>query len=129
MTRTPLKEERSFGWSVGAVLAVIGALQWWRGRPLAAEAFGVIGVALLVAAAAAPAALVVPNRWWRRFAHVLGWINARVLLTLFFVLVLTPAGTIMRLLGRDPLARRDRGSSWVPYGDRVRDPQHFERLF
>ncbi len=123
------KEERSFGWSVGGVLAVIGALQWWRGRPVAAEVFGAIGALLIVAATLAPTALVVPNRWWRRFAHVLGWFNARVLLTVFFFLVLTPAGVIMRLLGRDPLARRERGSSWTAYGDRVRDPQHFERSF
>lgn len=123
------KEERNFGWSVGAVLAVIGALQWWRGRHVAAEAFGGVGLALLIAASLAPVVLIVPNRWWRGFAHVLGWINARVLLTLFFFLVLTPAGLIMRLLGRDPLARGDKGSSWVAYGERVRDVQHFDRLF
>lgn len=122
-------DERTFGWSVGGVLTVIGALQWWRGRPMTAEVFGGLGIVLLVAGTLAPAALVLPNRWWRRFAHVLGWINARVLLTLFFFLVLTPAGVIMRLLGRDPLARRDRGSSWTVYGDRIRDPQHFDRLF
>jgi hypothetical protein len=84
---------------------------------------------LLAGAAFAPAALVVPNRAWRRFAHVLGWINARILLTVFFALVLTPAGVLMRLLGRDPLDRRPTGSSWVPYGDRVQDPAHFDRLF
>jgi len=123
------KEERSFGWSVGGVLALIAVLQWWRGRTLAAELFAGVGVLLLVAATAAPTALVVPNRLWRRFAHVLGWFNARVLLTVFFFLVLTPAGVIMRLLGRDPLARGERGSSWTAYGDRVGDPQHFERSF
>jgi hypothetical protein len=123
------REERAFGRSVGAVMAGIAALQLWRGRPSTAIAVAVIAVTLAVAGTFAPAVLVVPNRWWMRLARVLGWINSRVLLTVFFFLVITPAGLLMRLVGRDPLERRGRGSNWTPYGKRVRDPRHFERQF
>jgi len=64
-----------------------------------------------------------------RLAHVLGWVNSRVLLTALFFLVLTPMGLVLRLAGRDPLRlRRREGSGWSPYPPRFRDPKHYERM-
>ena len=123
------KEERNFGRVVGVVLIAATALQRWRGRPTVAAVAAAIGLTLLVAGTFAPAMLVLPNRWWRRLGHALGWVNTRVLLSLFFFLILTPVGVIMRLLGKDPLDMRGHGSTWKPYGERLRDPKHFERSF
>ena len=123
------KEERNVGQVVGVVTIAIAALQRWRGRPTVAGAAAVIGVTLLLAGTFAPSMLVVPNRWWRRVGHALGWVNTRILLSLFFFLVLTPVGVIMRLAGKDPLDRRGRGSTWKAYGQRLRDPRHFDRSF
>lgn len=123
------KDERNFGRAVGVVTMAIGALQMWRGHATAAGALTAIGVALLLAGTFAPSALVVPNRWWRRAGHALGWLNTRILLSLFFFVVLTPVGVIMRLFGKDPLDVRGHGSTWKPYGERLRDPKHFERSF
>ena len=122
-------DERNFGRVVGLVTLVIAALQWWRGRPAVAAVAATIGVTLVLAGSIAPALLVVPNRLWRRAGHALGWINTRILLSVFFFLVLMPVGLIMRLAGRDPLDLRGHGSTWKAYGDRLRDPKHFERSF
>jgi hypothetical protein len=123
------KDERNFGRVVGAVSVVIAALQRWRGRPLVAAVAAAVGVTLLVAGTFAPAVLVAPNRWWRRIGHALGWVNTRILLSLFFFLVLMPVGLILRLTGQDPLDSRGHGSTWKGYGDRLRDPNHFKRSF
>lgn len=123
------KEERNFSRVVGVVTMALAALQLWRGRQTAAGVAAAIGAALLVAGALAPAALVLPNRVWRRIGHALGWVNTRILLSLFFFLVLTPVGLVMRLAGKDPLDMRGHGSTWKPYGGRLRDPKHFERSF
>lgn len=123
------KDERNFGLIVGAMLVAIAALQLWRGRTQVAEGLAAAGAVLIVAGALAPSLLVLPNRWWRRIGHLLGWINTRILLSLLFWLVLTPVGLVMRLAGKDPLDRRGHGSVWKAYGERLRDPHHFERSF
>jgi len=128
--RGPRNPERSFGLSVGGVLCVIAAVLWWRGRPLRAEVLGAIGAALVLLGATAPGLLRVPSAAWWRLSRVLGYYNSRILLSLFFFLVLTPVGLFWRLVGRDPLGRR-RGqpSGWQEYPMRYRDPHHFTRMF
>jgi hypothetical protein len=121
-------EERSFGRGVGGVLILLAAYNVWRGRPTMAAIFGAIGLTLLVLSSAAPAALKWPSRGWWTLAHALGWVNTRLLLTIFFVLVLVPVGVVFRVFGRDLLDRRGHGSSWVPFSTR-RDPRHYERMF
>jgi hypothetical protein len=43
---------------------------------------------------------------WLTVARALAWVNARVILTIVFVAILTPVGLIRRLLGYDPMRRR-----------------------
>ena len=71
-----------------------------------------------------------PNVWWWRFARVLGHFNARVLLTVMFVVVFVPLGLIWRLTGKDPLARRRTARpGWSPYPSRYRDRRHYQRMY
>lgn len=52
--------------------------------------------------------------FWGRLASVLGWINARILLTVVFFLVLTPIAMFSRLFRKDPLGlKRPKDSNWV----------------
>ena len=122
--------ERSFGLSVGAVLCVIAALLFWRGRPIRAEIIGAIGAALVVLGTAAHSLLRRPRLWWFRGARIVGDFNARVLLTLMFMVVLVPLGLIWRLTGKDPLTRRRNASpGWSPYPNRYRDRRHYLRMY
>jgi hypothetical protein len=62
---------------------------------------------------------------WMKFAFLLGWVNTRLILGVFFYLILTPIGMAMRLFGRDPLYRkfdRKATSYWVK-----RAPSEFKR--
>lgn len=130
MTKGPANPERSFGVSVGAVLCVIAGLLVWRGRIERAEVVGTIGVLLFVLGLVLPSALKYPSAGWWRFARTLGYVNARVLLTLLFVAVLTPVGLAWRLTGKDPLTRRrEKWPGWSPYPARYRDSKHYTRMY
>ncbi|MGH9312901.1 MAG: SxtJ family membrane protein [Vicinamibacterales bacterium] len=48
---------------------------------------------------------------WMTFARALAWVNARIILTVVFYLVLTPVGLARRLLGYDPMSRRLEGDA------------------
>jgi hypothetical protein len=121
---------RSFGLTVGFVLAGIAALNAWRGHLLRAEILGVLGASLVFAALLRPASLRGIAAAWSRVGHALGWINSRVLLTLMFVFILWPIGLVSRACGNDVLdARRRGGSFWTAYSSRLRDLKHFERSF
>jgi hypothetical protein len=126
----PNFKERSFGVSVGGVLLLVAGFLWWRGRITNAEILAGIGVVLVVLGLTAPRLLKYPSAVWWKFAMVLGYINARVILTIAFLLVLTPMSMIWRLIGRDPLAiKKQHWPGWSPYPARYRDTDHFTRMY
>jgi hypothetical protein len=130
MKKAPKQPERSFGVSVGSVLCVIAALLVWRGRQTRAEWIGALGGVLLVLGLVRPSLLKWPSAAWWRFAKALGYVNARILLTLLFGLVLTPLGLLWRITGKDPLVRkRERWNGWTAYPLRYRDRKHYERMY
>ncbi len=122
--------ERGFGLSVGTVLLVIALVLAWRGRVTRAEILGGVGAILVVLGYWRPSLLTKPSDAWWRLAMVLGWVNARVLLSLAFYLLLTPVGLVWKVTGKDPLTRRRAAwPGWSPYPARYRDRRHFERMF
>ena len=113
------REWRKFGLGSAALLAAALGVLAWRGTvppPVAALLLaGLASVALL--ALARPAWLRSPYRVGMRLSHLLGQIVAPVVLGLIFLLVLTPLGLLLRLLGKDLLRlRRDPAATsyWQP---------------
>jgi hypothetical protein len=130
MPKEPKSPERSFGLSVGGVLCLIALALAWRGRPLRAEWVGGIGVVLVTLGFLRPSMLKWPSAWWWRLANALGYVNARILLTVLFGIVLTPLGLLWRIRNKDPLARkRKQWNGWSAYPDRYRDRKHYERMY
>ncbi|ALA59039.1 SxtJ family membrane protein [Nitrospira moscoviensis] len=96
-----VREFRRFGMTVGAVLAGIGLWPMlWHGAAPRLWALAAAGV-LILAAGIAPRALAPVHRGWMALGHALGWINTRIILTLFFYGILTPMGLAARLFGKD----------------------------
>ncbi len=127
---TEVRQARKTALLVGAVLLVLGAWSLMRQHPLRAQVFSGLGAYLLLIGLAVPRLAVPFHRGWMKLARALGWINSRVLLGLLYYGVLTPAGVVMRLFGRDPLRRRTAAASyWVPRAKPRQDPAQFERLF
>lgn len=126
----PHFKERSFGKSVGGVLVLIALYMVWRGRLTAAGITGGTGAVLVILALTRPVLLKWPSAVWWKFAMVLGYVNARVILTLAFAIVFVPLGLLWRLTGRDPLAnRRAAFRGWTPYPARYRNRDHFTKMY
>jgi hypothetical protein len=126
----PHFKERSFGISVGAVLLAVSAFLLWRGRITAAEINSGIGAVLVILGLTKPMLLKWPSAVWWKFALVLGYINARVILTIAFTLVFVPLGLLWRLIGRDPLAtRRENFPGWAGHPARYRNRDHFLKMY
>lgn len=126
------KDLRSFGFTFGAVALAFGAVLSWRGRPSGPWFLAASALFFLVGALA-PGLLRPAFGPWMKFAEVLGYVNTRILLGLFFLVGITPTGLIMRGVGKDPMGRtfkkKDEASYWTkptPHADGVR---HFDRQF
>ena len=52
-----------------------------------------------------PKALKPIYTFWMKFGHVMGFINSRIILTVFFFIAVFPTGLIMRLVKKDPMRR------------------------
>ncbi|MGA9115835.1 MAG: SxtJ family membrane protein [Bacteroidota bacterium] len=133
MTDTPApgREVRRFGLVFGGVLVLGAAYLLWRGS--AGWGWLLAAAGLFGAAALAAFSVLRPLYWvWMRLAAVLAWVNTRVLLGLFFYLLLTPLGVLFRLAGRDPLGRRPAAgaaSYWIPRTRSAPDIKRSEHLF
>ena len=109
---------RSFGLIVAAGFAVIGL--WpavFRGQHFRTWAL-VLSAALLIPALVRPSVLRPFFRGWMLVGHCLGWVNTRIILSLLFFLLFTPISFVMRLMGRDSMARKSN-----PNVDTYRQPK------
>jgi hypothetical protein len=117
---------RQFGLTTGAIVAALFGLgfPWLFDRPSPYWPW-------ILAAVLAASALIRPSALggWMRIGHALGWLNTRIILGLLFYVMILPAGLIMRVFARDPMARRftDAESYRVPSQETAKD--RFERPF
>jgi Saxitoxin biosynthesis operon protein SxtJ len=107
MDNAARRELRQFGLLTGSLIAVLfgGLIPWLRGRPYPAWPW-VVGIVLVSAGAIYPASLKYPFAIWSAVGKILGWINSRVVLGLLFYVAVTPIGFVMKLTGRDTMARK-----------------------
>ena len=123
-------KEKSFGKAVGGFLLLLSVVLWWRGRITNAEITAGIGAVLVVLGLTVPRVLYYPSWVWWKFAMALGYVNARIILTIAFLVVLTPLALIWKLLGRDPLAiQKQHWPGWSAYPARYRDKDHFTKMY
>lgn len=69
---------------------------------------------------------------WMTFAQYLGWFMTRVILSIFFYLVITPVGLLMRAFGKDLLDMKIDKSAptyWKKRDVNAFDPKHITRTF
>jgi len=131
--RPDRRELRKFSWVVGGILLLLAAVLWYRDPARGtAPVLAWIGAPLIALGIVVPAVLKPLYYAWMSLAVVLGFVMTRVLLTVFFFVVLTPFGLVIRLLGRDLLHRRlDRQAAtyWLDKEYPIRDRTRFEKFF
>ncbi len=125
------KELRKFSWLVGGILLAIGVVAWYFGKEWSPYPLWV-GGPLVVLGTVLPIAVKPFYYAWMSLAVVLGFVMTRVLLTLFFFLVITPFGLVFRLAGKDLLNRKiDRNAMtyWIEKEYLISDRSRFEKFF
>ena len=101
--RSETREARKFGVILTFILLGIAALSLWRQHHGRATVMASVAVVVLGCTFLAAPLWLKFFRVWMKFAELLSWVMTRVLLSLFFYLILTPAGFVMRVLGKAPL--------------------------
>ena len=90
-------------------------------------------VALIFATLAllAPTPLTPFYRGWMRFGLVAAFINTRIIMFVLYYVLFVPTGLVMKLFGRDALARTIGGKTTDSYrvASTVRPNDHFERPY
>ena len=68
---------------------------------------------------------------WMKFAHALGWVNTRIILTLVYLLIMTPLALIFKVVGKDPMNRKFGGqdSYWIKRESNAFDRDSYRRQF
>jgi len=90
------KDLRKFGLTVGGVLVIIAVFLFYFEKP-AAIYFAIIGAILILTGLIYPTILKPLNKVWMGLAIVLGFIMSRVILTIFFYIILTPISLLAKL--------------------------------
>jgi len=124
------KDVRSFALFAGALVAVYSL--WPAVFSGLSPRYGVFGLAVLIISIAVVRPLLFEPifRIWMKIGGVLGFVNTRIILTLGFLAIFTPIGLVMRIFGRDPLARQyepEASSYGMPYTPR--EFTHMEKQF
>lgn len=66
-----------------------------------------------------------------KFAHALGWVNTRIILTVVYLLIFTPVALIFKVIGKDPMERKfeEVNSYWVKREQKAFRQEDYRRQF
>jgi hypothetical protein len=107
INRNPTRRQlNQFGLIWLAFVNVFGALAWVKDHHQLAVELWVVAVVVPVVGWLAPAFMRVVFVGMSYAAFPIGFVVSHVILAIVYYLVLTPIGLVMRLSGRDPMARR-----------------------
>ena len=108
--------DRQFGFVFAGVCVVVALWPLRSGGAVRWPAL-LFAALFLAAALARPSVLHPLNRLWMRIGLLLGTIVNPIVTAVLFFLVFTPAGLIMRALGKDPLRLKwapQAATYWIP---------------
>lgn len=126
------RQARRFSWILLVMGTALAGFSLWREHPTRAAVSLSIGLLAPVLAYAASPLWLTLFAWWMKLAEVLSWVSTRVILTLFFFLVLTPYGFFVRLIGKAPLdlAWKDgRKTFWIDKPETKPDLERYRRAY
>ena len=116
--RLTAAEGRKFALTVGTAFLVFSGIAWWRDYALMARILGGLGAAFWIAGLTVPALLGPVQRVWMGLAHLISRITTPIILGVIYFLVMMPIGTLMRLMGRNPVKHQPVNDSfWSPRTD------------
>ena len=128
-----IKQIRQFGLLVGIVLVAAGSWQLYRQiYPIVRIVLWSIGGFLFAGGLLWPQILKPLYVFWMLLAHMLSWVNTRIILGVIFYLIFTPIALVMRIAQRDGLQKKinkNASSYWTQRTAPENIKEHFERQF
>jgi hypothetical protein len=101
------QELRNFRFMITAFVAtVFGLLLPWLFTHTAPTWPWVVSGFFLFFTLLLPSLLLPIYKGWMVIGNALGWVNTRIILGILFYVVFFPIGLSMKLLGKDPMARK-----------------------
>jgi Saxitoxin biosynthesis operon protein SxtJ len=100
-----LPSNRSFGWTFTGFFLLVGIFGIWRSSPTLSWLFALAGLFAVITLTRAQW-LEPLNRAWMKFGALMNAVVSPVILGVIFFGVFTPTGMVMRLIGRDAMARK-----------------------
>lgn len=130
ITSLDQKGLRGFGLTTGGiVVALFGLLlPWLLDHSLPLWPWLIAGT-LWPLALLKPTALKPVYRYWMQFGMVVGAINARIILSIVFFVIVMPFGLVMRLFGKDPMQRSVDAKPSYRIASKTRAPKDMENPF
>ena len=121
---------RKFGMTMAIAFFVISSLLFFRQKHTGAAYSFVVSCIFFITGLALPVLLKPVYVVWMRFAHILGWINTRIILFVMFYLIFTPVGLAIRLFKIDLLERKKKEGTYWKKKEKVDfNPLNYERRF
>jgi hypothetical protein len=101
-----VEELRKFGFLFAGILIFLFGvlLPYWRHHIIRLWPF-YIGLPIALLATVWPSGLRPLYVVWMKFGTVMGFINTRIIMSALFFILLTPIAWMLKILGKDPLAR------------------------
>jgi saxitoxin biosynthesis operon SxtJ-like protein len=110
------KDLKQFGLVLGGILFVIGFVHFRKENVHVYPWLWSIGVLSIFLSIFIPKALKPLFVVFTKIAHIIGWVNTRIILTLIYYVVITPIGLVLRLVGKDLLdlkIEKEKESYWI----------------
>ncbi len=126
------KQIRTFGLGLAVILSLFALLNFYKGHLTTASVLSVLGVISVTLALLCPTLLKPVYIVFMKIAHVLGWVNTRILLGIIFYIIMTPIGVIMKVFGKDLLDRKiepARKSYWIINEEGTVDKSRYEKQY
>jgi cytochrome c biogenesis factor len=126
--------DRSFGLTVGGILALIEAYRLWSSGTL--DTIGIvlltIAVPLMLLGLVYPPVLAPLNRAWMKLGLIMFKVVNPIIMFVVYVLTIVPIGLIMRMVGKDPLRiklEKDAKSYWIERDPAGPSPESMKNQF
>jgi len=119
------KQLITFGIVFTIFLGIIGFINYRKGNEIAHQFLWGVAIINLVTTLTYSDAIKPIYRGALFVAHILGWINTRLLLGIIFYVVFTPIAFVLKVMGKDPLDRKfDKNA---PTYWKIREKVEFDR--
>lgn len=122
---------KKFGLLLAAFLSILAAISLWKAGTLYQYLFPA-AVGSLILALVVPKALKAIYLPWMAVATMIGWVMTRVILTLFYYVVMSAFGLVAKLFRKDFLDQKiepEKESYWVTREQKVIPKHELERQF